>query len=445
MKGTGIKSALLQALLKAFTAIAAVGLATTLCAAQSMFRGNAAHTGVYNTTGPRELKGIKWKFATGGKIISSPVADQGLIYFGSYDHSVYAVDAETGKQKWRFATHGPVASTPAIANGVVYFGSYDGNFYAVDAATGKLKWRFATAGERHFEAKGIHGAQPWTQTFRDAWDMFESSPVVAQAAVFFGSGDGNLYSLEAETGRLRWKFVTGDVVHSSPAYDAGTVYFGSWDTYLYAVDATSGQKKWQFKTGDDKLIHNQVGFQGSPAVAAGVVYVGCRDSQFYAVDAATGTEKWKFDNHGSWIVNSPSVVDGKVLFGTSDTGLFHALDAATAKPAFQLRLSAFDFSSPAVAGNVAYVGVMNGTLVAIDLKTGKQLWEFQTEASRQNRGWLLNADRSLNSAMLFRSEWEDNVISVERMFTIGSVASSPLVTNGTVYFGSTDGTLYALQ
>jgi outer membrane protein assembly factor BamB len=138
-------------------------------------------------------------------------------------------------------------------------------------------------------------------------------------------------------------------------------------------------------------------------------------------------------------------VDGKVLFGTSDSSLLHLLDAATAKPAFDLHVSAYDFSSPAVARDVAYFGLMNGTFVAVDLKTGKQLWEFQTEVSRQNRGFFLNSDKTLNSMMLFRGDFEENAFPVERLFTIGSIASSPLVMKGAVYFGSADGYVYALQ
>src|SRR5881392_2555015 len=107
--------------------------------------------------------------------------------------------------------------TPAIDHGMVYVGSYDGKFYALDAQSGAVKWKFATEGERRFEAKGIHGWQPKSQTFADAFDVFLSSPAVADGAVYFGSGDGNLYSLDANSGALRWKFRTGDVVHASPA------------------------------------------------------------------------------------------------------------------------------------------------------------------------------------------------------------------------------------
>ena len=98
-----------------------------------------------------------------------------------------------------------------------------------------------------------------------------------------------------------------------------------------------------------------------------------------------------------------------------------------------------------MAGDIAYFGLMNGTFLAVDLKTGKQLWEFQTEVSRQNHGFYLNSDKTLNSTMLFRGTYEETAIGVERMFTLGSIASSPLVFNGAVYFGSTDGYLYALE
>ena len=177
-----------------------------------------------------------------------------------HDGNIYGVDAETGRQIWKRPTSGPVPCTPAVANGMVYAASYDGKFYALNAQTGAIKWKFATGGERRFEAKGIHGLEPKTQTMADQYDIFLSSPVVMQGAVYFGSGDGNLYALDAASGELKWKFKTGDVVHSSPAYVDGTLYFGSWDSFFYAVDAATGKEKWRFHGGEDPLIHNQVGF-----------------------------------------------------------------------------------------------------------------------------------------------------------------------------------------
>ena len=417
-----------------------------LCSAQSMFRGDAARSGVYPGSGPKKLHGVKWKFATGERIVSSPVWREGVLYFGSDDHNLYAVDAVTGVQKWKVPTQGPVPSTPAVAGGMVYFTSYDGKFYAVDEQTGKLKWKFSTGGERRFEAKGIHGLQPKNQTIADPWDVYLSSPVVGGGNVYFGSGDANLYALDAASGELRWKFAAGDVIHASPALDSGTLYFGSWDSYLYAVDAATGKEKWRFHGGEDPVIHNQVGFQSSPAVVAGIVYVGCRDSNVYALDAATGKEKWRFNNEMSWVITSPAVVNGKVLFATSDSSLFHIIDAATGKSIAKQQLKAYIFSSPAVADGVAYLGVLNGSLEARDGNTGELQWEFQTEASRRNRNWILTADRKFNSPMIFKTPWREAATSgLDLQSTVGSFFSSPLVVNGVVYAGSTDGYLYALE
>jgi outer membrane protein assembly factor BamB len=413
---------------------------------QAMFRGNPAHTGVYSGPAPREFHRVKWKFPTGSRIVSSPVIEGRVIYFGGEDGNVYALDSETGRQIWKTKTRGPVSATPAISNNTLYVGSYDGNFYALNTENGALKWKFATGGERRFEAKGLHGMQPKNQTIADPFDIFLSSPVVADGAVFFGSGDGHVYRLDANTGEVNWKFKTGDVVHASPAFADDTVFVGSWDSYFYAIDGKSGKEKWRFHGGEDALIHNQVGFQSSPAIMDGVVYTGCRDAQLYALDANSGKEKWKIDNQLSWVITSPAVLNDKVFFATSDSALYHVVEAATGKSVVKEDGHAYMFSSPAVASGTVFIGVLNGTLTARDATTGKVLWEFQTDASKENRGWVLTAERRFNMPMLFFDNWKEGpLVAQDRQLSVGSVFSSPLVANGAVYFGSTDGFLYAID
>jgi outer membrane protein assembly factor BamB len=270
--------------------------------------------------------------------------------------------------------------------------------------------------------------------------------VLADGAVYFGSGDGHLYALDAATGALRWKFATGDVVHASPAYAGGVLYVGSWDSFLYAVDAATGREKWRFKSGEDPMMHNQVGFQSSAAVVGGVVYVGCRDSNLYAVDAQTGKEKWRFPTGLSWVITSPAVSGGRVYFATSDSGEYHVVDADTGKPILQQQAKALMFASPAVAGDVVMLGILNGTLEARDLASGALLWEFQTDASRANAGWVLTSERRFNTPLLYASSWrEAPLVAADRQFSVGSIFSSPLVVGGVVYFGSTDGNVYAIE
>ena len=419
---------------------------TPLCPAQNMFRADAARTGVNASAAPRQAPRVKWRFPTGGRIVSSPAVADGVIYFGSDDGNVYAVDAATGRQIWKRATKGPVSSSPAVVDGVVYVQSYDGKFYAIDAKTGDLKWKFASSGERRFEAKGLHGMQPKNQTIADPFDVYLSSPLVVQGSVYFGCGDGNVYALDAVTGDLKWKFQTGDVVHASPALANGILYIGSWDSFLYAIEAATGKEKWRFQGGEDPMMHNQVGFQSSAAVVDGVVYVGCRDSHLYAVDAATGQEKWKFNNEGSWVISSPAVAQGRVYFATSDSSLYHVVDATDGKSLLRKEGKAYVFASPTIAGDVVLLGVLNGTLEARDLKTGEVLWEFRTETSKQNRGWVLTAEGRINSPLLATSSWrEAPIVAADRQFNIGAIFSSPLADQGVVYFGSTDGYLYALE
>jgi eukaryotic-like serine/threonine-protein kinase len=434
------------------TAFAAAALATLASlaahgAAPAQFRGDARHDGNYPGAGVPVLHGVKWKFKAAGPVVSSPAVAGGMLYFGSSDHHVYALDEKSGALRWKFTTRGRVTASPAVADGRVYVGSFDGRFYALDAASGVQLWKFTTEGERRFAAKHLHGAEPAAETMPDPFDVFLSSPVVGGSLVYFGSGDGNVYALDAQSGALAWKFHTGDVVHASPALADGTLYVGSWDSYFYALDAASGQERWRFKTGVDPAIHNQEGIQSSAVVADGLVYFGCRDSKLYALEVASGKERWAYANHGSWVISSPAVRDGVLYFATSDSGLVHALDAKSGAQVFSLEFKHWPFfSSPTLAGDLLYIGSHSGKLVAIDLKSHGLAWSFVTEGAQQNAGAYTKADGTPNYEAVFGDFFYDDMVSgVQRMLSVGAVLSTPVVDDDTVFFGSWDGELYALS
>ena len=412
-----------------------------------MFRGNAQHSGVYDAAGVTKLSGVKWQFHTAGEVISSPAVVGGTIYVGSTDGNMYAVNRETGKLQWKFDAKSRIASSPAVSDGIVYFGAYDGSFYAVDAAAGQLKWKFHTGGERRFEGKHLHGSQPADEVMPDPFDCYLSSPVVWNGVVYFGSGDGNVYALNAASGAVNWKFKTGDVVHASPAIAGGTVFIGSWDSYFYALDAATGKEKWRFKTGEDHDTYNQVGIQSSAAVMDGVVYFGCRDSDLYAVDAATGQKKWAFPTNGSWVITSPAVENGKVYFATSDSGLFYELDAKNGGVVFSLKFQGWTtFSSPAIAKDMLYVGSSAGRLNAIDLKNQKAAWAFETDAAKQNGPAYTQPDGTPNYAAAFNSDFYDDLMAgYAKLLAVGPILPSPVVVDNVIYVGGTDGNLYALM
>jgi outer membrane protein assembly factor BamB len=359
---------------------------------------------------------------------------------------LYAINLSDGSLKWKVDTASRIASSPAVVGGVVFFGNYGGRFYALEAQTGKLKWKFETGGERRFTGTHLHGSLPAAESMPDPFDFYLSSPTVWDGKVFFGNGDSNVYALDADTGKLAWKFKTGDVVHASPAIADDTLFIGSWDSYFYALDARTGAQRWRFKTGEDPDTHNQVGIQSSAVIAGGIVYFGCRDSNLYALDAKTGEKKWAFNNKGSWVIGTPIVKDGKLYFTTSDSGMFYGLEAKSGNQIFSLKFLWPMFSSPAIAGNTLYVGSHEGKLLAIDLTSQKLAWTFQTDGSVQNGAKYTKADGSPNYNAAFVDEFYDNlIVGVDRMMSVGTIISSPVVVDDAVYFGSSDGNLYALR
>ena len=428
--------------LLALAGLAPVGSAT---AQAGMFRGGPAHLGVFESRAPT-LATLAWKFKTGGRVLSSPLVVDDAIYVGSTDGALYAVNRTDGTQRWKFESRGPISSSPAVADGLAFISSLDGNVYAVETETGRQRWAFATKGERRFTAPGIHGAIPRTERMPDPYDIFLSSPTVANGVVYIGSGDQHLYALEAATGALRWVFATGDVVHGSPAVADGVVYIGSFDRNLYALDAATGRERWRYTTGNDTSIYNQIGLPSSPAVAGGMVFVGGRDGHFHAVDARTGTRRWVIDNKGGWTIASPAVHEGTVYFPTSDGRRFKAVDAATGAVRFDLSNPAVSFSSPAVAGGVVFYGTSDGFLNAVGITERSVLARFQTDGSKEHGPRLLDEDGMFRANLMYPDRTLDGMmIGMRMMMTLGSVLSSPVVAGGVVYFGSTDGYLYAVR
>ena len=59
----------------------------------------------------------------------------GVVYVGSEDGNVYALNAGSGVQLWNYTTGCPVFSSPAVVDGVVYVGSFDVKVYALNATT----------------------------------------------------------------------------------------------------------------------------------------------------------------------------------------------------------------------------------------------------------------------------------------------------------------------
>src|SRR5271167_902558 len=104
----------------------------------AMFRNTLDHSGVYPDSSSGVYGGVLWRKQTGAAERSTPTIAGGVVFVGSSDGNLYALDANTGHGKWTFGADSAVASSATVASGRVFFSSYKGTFYAVNFADGKL-------------------------------------------------------------------------------------------------------------------------------------------------------------------------------------------------------------------------------------------------------------------------------------------------------------------
>src|SRR5215510_11923610 len=121
-------------------AVVTLGLAPTMTAAFDdtaassvsgpMFRGNPGRTGELAGPGATGEPVLKWRFQTEAAVVVSAAIAGGVLYAGSWDHYLYALDARSGQERWRFLAGAGFYSSPAIANGIVYAVVAAGVLYA---------------------------------------------------------------------------------------------------------------------------------------------------------------------------------------------------------------------------------------------------------------------------------------------------------------------------
>lgn len=319
-----------------------------------------------------------------------------IVYVGTGDGNLYALDAASGSMKWSFKSNGSFAySSPTYKDGIIYEGSVDNYVYAVNSINGALIWK-AQGGTTGIESDAIcvdstvyvgtnddyllaldaiTGLERWR--FQSLANI-SSSPLTANDAVYFGSSDGYFYAVNKLTGTLIWKFATGGMINQSGASLVdGILYFGSRDGNLYAVNAVDGTLAWKYDTGGISLE------MSSPTVKDGVVYIGGwykMDFQtagsVYAVEASTGRLIWeKLQNVG---FSSSPFVSSNRLFITGDDGNITALNTADGSILWQQKIYA-NSASPVEAHGIVYVGGSGtGKIYAFDAETGNIVWTFDT-------------------------------------------------------------------
>jgi outer membrane protein assembly factor BamB len=216
---------------------------------------------------------LKWTYETGANNWSlAAFADDGTLFWASLDTKVRAVRPD-GKEKWTRRTLGFVAASAAVgSDGTVYIGSFDSCLYALDPDTGRVRWKFRTGD--HVYSSAALGIDERGHT----------------NAIYFGSTDGVLYALNP-AGELLWKVDTGAPIRSSPALgrapegeSGDVIYFGNGDGRLIALNAADGALRWSFDTTpDDAELRDRNDLNGSPSLGRSGVYIGGEHGQLWYV------------------------------------------------------------------------------------------------------------------------------------------------------------------
>ena len=333
-----------------------------------MWRHDPAHSAI-GQSGPANLT-LKWKFTTGGAVISSPSVVDGRVYVGSQDKNIYCLDARSGSLFWKSNTSGPIKSSPAVVDGRVYIGPDDGYIYCLDAYNGSLIW-----------AKYAGGYIP--ANFASAVTL-RSSPAVVGGRVYVGSLDTNVYCLDANNGNINWTYKTEGYITSSPAVVDGAVYVISQEPVsgaLYKVDANTGSLIWKRTLPYQIIFTGGTDMHASPTVADGMVFASSNAMEYYGINAATGNIEWTYRDASAqeFIVCSTIYKDGKLFL--IDKFSIVCIDAKNGHPVWETYLGDELYVSPSYADDKLYIVTDQRSIYVLNATNGEKLGHFRTSSN----------------------------------------------------------------
>lgn len=337
--------------------------------------GNRGYTP--DGAGPVERFRTRWQFATRNRVDgAAPVVTDGVLYVGSHDRSLYALDLDNGTELWSYDTGDRVDAPAAVADGTVVVANGAGVAVGLDAETGAERWSKEGPGHRHApviddgvvyfsSSRGpvgrdlATGEQVWR---RDANEPGTAGPAYRQGTVYYCS-EFTLSAIDAGTGDVDWRFEAGGRIESVPTLHDSTVYVGADNGRVYAVDTDGGAQRWVYNTGAAEV-------STSPAVDGDRVYVASVGGATYALDPADGSELWRFE-YGSHNSNGPSpVVTDEVVYVSFLEDLY-AVDPASGTEIDSVEVPDRIEATPCVVGDSIYLGARDGVVYGYTTDLGK--------------------------------------------------------------------------
>ena len=295
-------------------------------------------------------------------------------------------------------------------------------------------------------AKGTLAQSPalrWEFPSPDGW---VAGVAIADGHVYAPALAGFLHCLDLKTGAELWKYRSiedPDPKKFAPGFKAAplvtedTVYVGDEDGVLHALDRTTGKKRWVFTTGSE--------IAGCVARYQDKLLLASHDSFLYCLDLM-GQEVWKFQTNDR-INCSPAIADRFTFLAGCDEHL-RVIDLENGKEFRDMPLESFLIASPALVGDLLYVGTHTGLIVCVDWRKGEFLWKYEAP-----RKMPFHASAVVSDNLVIAGGHDKQVHAVERSTgkgvwtfpTRAKIESSGVLIDQRFFVGSGDGNLYGID
>ncbi len=313
-------------------------------------------------------------------------------------------------------------------------------------------WQITRGGQRWgwTEASPDLGSYGKTWNQSSHWqDIYGNATVlsVGVALEYWAVKDSNgldqpLYADEVVINGVTYNITASDHPTSESTVDEWSMYRHDLQrTGTSTSTASNGNLLWRFNTGDK--------IRSSPAVANGVVYQGANDGYIYALNASTGLVIWQYAASSSGVESSPAVVGDVVYVGylwDGYNGYVIALNATTGALIWRFATNSGIESSPAVLNGVVFIGSFYGYIYALNATNGILIWSYLTGGSTYSSPAIVDG-------VLYQGACDGNVYALNAENgaliwthqTGSQVYASPVVVNNVVYANSDNGAVYALS
>ena len=257
---------------------------------------------------------------------------------------------------------------------------------------------------------------------------------------------GNLHCLDLKTGKEVWsyrsiddpdpkKFAPG--FKAAPLVTATMIYIGDEDGVLHAIDRMTGRKQWIFSSNAE--------IAGCVAQFEDKLLLASHDSFLYCL-RNDGTEAWKFQTNDR-INCSPGIVENYTFLAGCDEHL-RVIDLNTGKEFRDMPLNSFLIASPAIVGDLLYVGTHTGEIVCVDWRKGEFLWRYEGP-----RKMPFHASAAVTDELVIVGCHDKQVHAVDRASglpkwtfpTRARIECSGAVVDDRMFVGSGDGNLYGIS